>query len=117
MKVHAAEPGCAAPLCMCMVFAMLCDCALLCHGAGALLAVQLHRTRRPLTLSQHPTPTRQAGNSAARLLGLTPAARVLPVEPDEPHIAAAKDAARARAQLQGALRARRAAARRPVRLV
>ncbi|GBF89848.1 amine oxidase [Raphidocelis subcapitata] len=46
----------------------------------------------------------QAGNAAARLLGLAPAARVLPVQPDEPHVAAAKEAARARVVLSRALR-------------
>lgn len=46
----------------------------------------------------------QAGNAAARLLGLTPAARVLPVQPDEPHVAAAKEAARARVAVSRALR-------------
>lgn len=35
-----------------------------------------------------------AGNRAASHLGLTPVARVLPVQPDEPHIAAAKAAVR-----------------------
>ncbi|KAI8467660.1 MAG: hypothetical protein J3K34DRAFT_523548 [Monoraphidium minutum] len=48
----------------------------------------------------------QAGNSAARLLGLTPRVVVLPAEPDEPHIAAAKAAARGKAAAKRALRGR-----------
>lgn len=46
----------------------------------------------------------QAGNRAAACLGLQPAARVLPVEPDEPHVAAAKEAARLPLQLGQLLR-------------
>lgn len=42
----------------------------------------------------------QAGNAAASFLGLTPSARVLPVEPDEPQVAAAKDFLRTQRQVQ-----------------
>lgn len=42
----------------------------------------------------------QAGNAAARFLGLTPVARVLPVEPDEPQVTAAKDLLRTQRQVQ-----------------
>jgi hypothetical protein len=41
----------------------------------------------------------QAGNAAASFLGLAPAAQVLPVAPDEPQIAAAKDLLRTQRQL------------------
>lgn len=41
----------------------------------------------------------QAGNRAAARLGLIPAARVIPVEPDEPHVAAAKELLRTQRQL------------------
>ena len=47
----------------------------------------------------------QAGNAAARRCGLVPRVVVLPVEPDEPHVAAAKEAARVARALGGALRA------------
>eukprot|EP00879_Flechtneria_rotunda_P025332 GHRR01026911.1.p1 GENE.GHRR01026911.1~~GHRR01026911.1.p1 ORF type:complete len:257 (+),score=94.03 GHRR01026911.1:1586-2356(+) len=36
----------------------------------------------------------QAGNHAARMLGLRPAAQIIPVEPDEPHVTAAKEVLR-----------------------
>lgn len=42
----------------------------------------------------------QAGNAAASFLGLIPVARVVPVEPDEPQIAAAKDFLRTQRQVQ-----------------
>ncbi|KAF8062940.1 hypothetical protein HT031_003779 [Scenedesmus sp. PABB004] len=45
----------------------------------------------------------QAGNRAAARLGLAPVARVIPVEPDEPHVAAAKAALRLQRQLGAAL--------------
>uniref|UniRef100_A0A383VMW8 Amine oxidase domain-containing protein n=1 Tax=Tetradesmus obliquus TaxID=3088 RepID=A0A383VMW8_TETOB len=41
----------------------------------------------------------QAGNRAAAQLGLAPGARVLPVEPDEPHVAAAKQLLKVQRQL------------------
>jgi hypothetical protein len=41
----------------------------------------------------------QAGNRAAARLGLAAVSRVLPVEPDEPHVAAAKEALRLQRQL------------------
>ncbi len=47
----------------------------------------------------------QAGNAAARRCGLAPRARVLPAEPAEPHMAAAKEAARVARALEGAARA------------
>ncbi len=47
----------------------------------------------------------QAGNAAARRCGLVPRSRVLPPEPDEPHIAAAKEAARVAKVLEGGLKA------------
>jgi len=47
-----------------------------------------------------PSTCLQAGNAAARFLGLTPAARVIPVEPDEPQVAAAKDLLRTQRQVQ-----------------
>jgi hypothetical protein len=47
----------------------------------------------------------QAGNAAARRCGLVPQARALPPEPDEPHIAAAKEAARVAKVLEAGLRA------------
>lgn len=42
----------------------------------------------------------QAGNAAANFLGLAPAVRVLPVEPDEPQVMAAKELLRTQRQLQ-----------------
>lgn len=41
----------------------------------------------------------QAGNAAASFMGLRPVARVLPSEPDEPQIIAAKDVLRTQRQL------------------
>ena len=46
----------------------------------------------------------EAGNGAARLLGLAPRYGVLPVEPDEAHVAAAKELARVGVGVGGALR-------------
>jgi hypothetical protein len=46
-----------------------------------------------------------AGNAAAGRCGLVPRAQVLPAEPAEPHIAAAKEAARLARLLEGAARA------------
>lgn len=45
----------------------------------------------------------QAGNHAAARLGLRPVARVLPVEPDEPHVTAAKELLRFQQQLTTAV--------------
>jgi len=84
-------------------------CRLLVEAAAPTLASAAPLAPRqpaPDYATTHPhTNKRQAGNSAARLLGLTPAVRVLPVEPDEPHVAAAKGAARASVALRDALRA------------
>jgi hypothetical protein len=70
---------------------------------GAAVCVHFKRLHQLGTLLLHVCRTfcaaSQAGNRAAARLGLVPACRVIPVEPDEPHVTAAKELLKVQRQL------------------